>query len=194
MSRMFGRMALMAVAGSVLLLAPLAASSPIEDAPARFVAAAVNMNRGVAGTVDIVVNRWSSDADQDRLTNLMSGKDPQKLLDALQGMPRMGYLRTPGSIGWDIHFARHMPATDGGERIFLVTDRRMSFREVANRHRSVDYPFTVIEINLQPSGHGDGKITVATKISGDKNGRVVTLENYEISPVLLTKVTRERVS
>ena len=191
MPRMFGRMALMAVAGSVLLLAPLAASSPIENAPARFVAAAVNMNRGVAGTVDIVVNRWSSDADQDRLTNLMSGKEPQKLLDALQAMPRMGYLRTPGSIGWDIHFARRMPAKDGGERIFLVTDRHMSFREVANRHRSVDYPFTVIEINLKPGGHGDGKITVATKITGDKHGKVVVLENYEISPVLLTKVTRE---
>jgi hypothetical protein len=187
-------MALMAVAGSVLLLAPLAASSPVEDAPARFVAAAVNMNRGVAGTVDIVVNRWSSDADQDRLMKLMFAKGPEKLLDALQGMPRMGYLRTAGSIGWDIHFARHVPVKDGGERILLVTDRRMSFREVANRHRSVDYPFTVIEINLQAGGEGDGKMTVATRISGDKNGKVVTLENYEIQPVLLTKVTRERVS
>jgi hypothetical protein len=194
MPRMFGRMTLMAVAGSVLLLAPLAASPQIEDAPARFVAAAVNMNRGVAGTLDIVVNRWSSDADKDRLMNVMFAKGPDQLLDAVQEMPRMGYLRTPGSIGWDIHFARHEPAKDGGERILLVTDRRMSFREVANRHRSVDYPFTVIEINLQPSGQGDGKITVATKITGDKDGKVVTLENYEISPVLLTKVTRERMS
>jgi hypothetical protein len=189
---MFGRMALMAVAGSVLLLAPLAASPQIEDTPARFTAAAVNMNRGVAGTLDIAVHRWSSDADRDRLMAVMFDKGPERLLGELQGMPRMGYLRTPGSIGWDIHFARHLPAKDGGERIVLVTDRRMSFREVANRHRSVDYPFTVIDINLQPSGEGDGKMTVATKITGDRNGNIVVLENYEISPVLLTKVTRER--
>ena len=191
MPRMFGRMALMAVAGSVLLLAPLAASPQIEDTPARFAAAAVNMNRGVAGTLEIIVNRWSSDADRDRLMQVMFDKGPQRLLGALQDLPRMGYLRTPGHIGWDIQFARHMPAKDGGERIVLVTDRHMSFREIANRHRSVDYPFTVIELNLQPNGKGDGKMTVATKITGDRNGNVVTLENYEISPVLLTKVTRE---
>ena len=194
MPRMFGRIALTVVAGSVLLLAPLAASPQIEDTPARFVAAAVNMNRGVAGTLDIVVNRWSSDADRDRLTSVMFDQGPERLLEALQRMPRMGYLRTPNSIGWDIHFAQHMPAKDGGERIMLITDRRMSFREVANRHRSFDYPFTVIEINLQPGGEGDGKMTVATKISGDRNGNVMTLENYDIQPVLLTKVTRERVS
>ena len=190
MPRVFGRLALTVVAGSVLLFAPLAASPQVEDAPARFTAAAVNMNRGVAGTVDIVVNRWSSDADCDRLMNVMFDKGPGRLLDALQRMPRMGYLRTPGSIGWDIQFARHMPAKDGGERIILVTDRRMSFREVANRHRSVDYPFTVIELLVQPNGDGDGKITVATKISADKHSNVVVLENYEIQPVLLTKVTR----
>ena len=84
-----------------------------------------------------------------------------------------------------------MPSKDGGERIVLVTDRHMSFREVANRHRSVDYPFTVIDINMQPSGEGEGKMTVATKITGDRNGNIVVLENYEIQPVLLTKVTRE---
>jgi hypothetical protein len=65
---------------------------------------------------------------------------------------------------------------------------------VANRHRSVDYPFTVIELNVQKSGDGDGKISVATRIIPDKGGRIVTLENYDIQPVLLTKVTRERVS
>jgi hypothetical protein len=70
----------------------------------------------------------------------------------------------------------------------------MGFREVANRPRSVDYPFTVIELKVEKSGQGDGTITVATRIIPDKSGRMVTLENYDIQPVLLTKVTRERVS
>ena len=194
MPRMSVRKALMVVAGSVLLLAPLAASTQIENTPARFAAAAVNMNRGVAGTVEIVVNRWSSDADRDRLMTVMFDKGPEKLLDALQRLPRMGYIRTPGSIGWDIQFARQMPADDGGERVLLVTDRRMSFWEVANRPRSVDYPFTVIELRLQPDGKGDGQISVATRIIPNKGSKMVTFENYEIQPVLLTSVTRERVS
>lgn len=194
MSRKSGSLALVVVAGMFLLFTPLAASPQIEDAPARFAAFAVNMNRGDAGSVDIIINRWSSDADRDRLVSVMFDKGSERLLEALQRMPRMGYIRTPGRIGWDIHFARHLPAKDGGERIVLVTDRHMGFREVANRHRSVDYPFTVIELNMQKSGDGDGKISVATRIIPDKGGRIVTLENYDIQPVLLTKVTRVRVS
>jgi len=192
--RTFRSKAMLVVAGTLLLFAPLAASPQIEDAPARFAAFAVNMNRGSAGSVELVINRWSSDADRDRLMSVMFDKGQERLLQELQKMPRMGYIRTPGSIGWDIHFAAHVPAKDGGERIVLVTDRHMGFREVANRNRTVDYPFTIIELNLPKSGDGDGKITVATRIIPDSGGRIVTLENYDIQPVLLTKVTRERVS
>jgi len=194
MARMFGRKLLMVVAGTFLVFAPLAAAPPIDDSPARFVATAVDMNRGAAGTVEFIVNRWSSEADRDRLMAVMFDKGPGKLLDALQGMPRIGFIRTPGSIGWDIRFARHIPDADGGERVLLVTDRRMGFREVANRHRTVDYPFTVIELRMQQSGEGEGKVSVATRIIPDKMNNLVTLENYEIQPVMLTSVKRERVS
>lgn len=194
MPRMFGRMTSMVIAALVLLLAPLAASPQIEDTPARFTAAAVDMNRGAAGTLEFVVNRWSSDADRDRLMEVMFNKGPEKLLSALQDMPRMGYIRRPGSIGWDIRFARHMVAPDGGERIILVTDRRMGFREIAHRHRTADYPFTVIEMRLQKNGEGEGKVSVATRIIADKTNKVVTLENYDIQPVMLTKVTRESLT
>lgn len=194
MARMFGREIVMVVAGSFLLLAPLAAAPQVDDSPARFVATAVDMNRGAAGTVEFIVNRWSSEADRDRLMAVMFDKGPEKLLDALQEMPRIGFIRTPGSIGWDIRFARHIPDADGGERVLLVTDRRMGFREVANRHRTVDYPFTVIELRMQKSGEGEGKVSVATRIIPDKKNNLVTLENYEIQPVMLTSVKRERVS
>ena len=194
MPRMFGRKVVMVIAGSVFMFAPLAASPQIEDRPARFVAAAVNMNRGTAGTVELVVNRWSSEADRHRLETVMFDQGQEKLLAELQRMPRMGYIRTPGNIGWDIRFAWHAPSTDGGEKVVLVTDRPMGFREVANRHRTVDYPFTVVELELKKSGEGDGTITVATRILPAKGSNVIVLENYDIQPVLLTKVTRERVS
>ena len=118
----------------------------------------------------------------------------QKLLDEVRDLPRMGYIRTPGRIGWDIRFARHVADPDGGERIILVTDRHMSFREAAFRPRSFDYPFTVIELRLTKEGDGEGKMTLATRIFGDSDKRVVTLENYDIQPVMLTKVTRESVT
>ena len=76
----------------------------------------------------------------------------------------------------------------------LVTDRRIGFWEASNRPRSIDYPFTVIELHLNPDGEGEGKISVATKITADKENQIVTLENYATQPVLLQSVKRERTS
>ena len=173
-------------------LVALAVSAQTMGSPERFTAAAINMNRGAAGNIEIVVNRWSSDADRDRLMSALLDKGPDKLLDVQQEMPRMGYFRTPDSIGWDIHFARHMATAEGGERVTLVTDRRIGFWEAANQARTLDYPFTVIELRLNRYGEGEGKMSLATKIVPDKEHNTVTLENWDVQPVQLTKVTRER--
>jgi hypothetical protein len=162
--------------------------------PERYTAAAINMNRGAAGNIEIVVNRWSTDAERDKLMSVMLEKGPEKLLDTLQDLPRMGYFRTPDRVGWDIHFARKTAGKDGGEHVTLVTDRRISFWESVNQPRSIDYPFTVVELHLNRDGEGEGKMSIATKIIADKENRIVTLENYDTQPVMLNNVRREKVS
>jgi hypothetical protein len=199
MPRLPRRMAPLSFALVALLSAESAFRNPQSailsaQTPERFTAAAINMNRGAAGTIEIVVNRWSTDGERDRLMSVMMEKGPDKLLDALQGMPRIGYFRTPNSIGWDLHFARKMPGADGGERVVLVTDRRIEFWEAANQPRSIDYPFTVIELRLNADGEGEGKMSLATKIIADKEANIVTLENFDLQPVMLSHVKHERAS
>jgi hypothetical protein len=187
---------LVGVAGAIAAAAAISAVSSAQTmgSPERYTAAAINMNRSAAGSIEMVVNRWSSDKDRDRLMSVLMDKGADKLLDVLQDMPRMGYFRAPGNLGWDIHFARKLPLPDGGERVVLVTDRRIGFWEAANQPRSIDYPFTVIELRLNRDGEGEGKMSLATKIIPDKENNIVTLENYETQPVLLTNVKREKVS
>ena len=43
-------------------------------------------------------------------------------------------------------------------------------------------------------GEGEGKMSLATKITEDKDKHIITLENYDIQPVLLQSVRRERAS
>ena len=176
------------------LVALFTVSHPSAQTTERFTAAAINMNRGVASNIDIVINRYSTEGERDRLMAVMLERGPEKLLDTLQSLPRVGYFRTPDSIGWDIHFARKMPGTDGGERITLITDRRIGFWEASRQPRSFDYPFTVIELRLNRDGEGEGKMSVATKIIPDKENNIVTLENYGTQPVLLTNIKREKLS
>src|SRR5690349_20720364 len=144
MPRPLRTVALSLVTTAVLALVVFAhpATGQTNGRPERFTANAINMNRGAAGNVEIVVNRWSTDAQRSTLMTALLEKGPEKLLDKLQDMPRMGYIRTPDSIGWDIHFARTTPQPEGGERVVLVTDRRISFWEEARQPRSIDYPFT----------------------------------------------------
>jgi hypothetical protein len=194
MPGLFRRWAVPGLALVAVTAISISSSAQTMGTPERFNANAVNMNRGASGNIEIVVNRWSSDKDRDRLMSVLLEKGADKLLDVLQDLPRMGYFRSPSSVGWDIHFARRMPLPDGGERVVLVTDRRIGFWEASHQPRSIDYPFTVIELRLNADGEGEGKISVATKIIPDKENNIVTLENYDTQPVLLKNVKRERLS
>jgi hypothetical protein len=144
-----------------------------------------------ATTVEIDVNRWSSDAERDRLLNVLMEQGSEKLLDALQKNPKVGYIRTPNSIGYDLHFARKTPLPDGGERVVLATDRYITYFEAINRPRSIDYPFTVIELHINANGEGEGKMSLATKVIPDKESKTIVLEDYGTQPVLLQSVKRE---
>ena len=162
--------------------------------PERFTAMAVNMDRGRSATVEIVVNRWSSDAERTGLVETALDKGTDKLLSTLQKMPRVGYIRTPESVGWDLHYAHHVALPDGGEQIVIATDRPIGFREASRQPRSIDYPFTVIEMHVNADGEGQGTMSVATKVIADKDKQTITLENFATTPVLLQSVKRQRES
>ena len=181
MPRPFRSITFAVAAISSAALLTLAASAQTMGTPERYTGIRDQHQQRRAGNIDITVNRWSTDKQRDTLMSVMMSKGPEKLLDALQDMPRDGPLRRARQSGWDIHFARKVPLPDGGERVVLVTDRRIGFWEAANQPRSIDYPFTVIELRLNRDGDGEGKMSIATKMIDDKEQNMITLENYQTS-------------
>jgi len=169
-----------------------AAGPPLE----RLEATTVNMSnvgRPGADRIEIVIERWSSEHDRDALISTLKDKGSDALLSALQKLPRVGYIRRAGggSIGWDLHFARERKLEDGGRQIVVATDRPMSFWEAANRPRSADYDFTLADIRFDGDGKGVGKLTVAAKISVNKDG-AIEIENFATEPVRLSDVRSSR--
>lgn len=163
-----------------------------QNAKEEFTAWAINME-GVPGrsttTVDITIERWSTDAERQLLIDALKEKGQDGLLRALQKLPRVGRMRTPDSIGYDLHYARQNPLDEGGRQIVIATDRPIGFWEARNRPRSIDYPFTVIELRLNKDGVGEGKMLPGTKIYIDRKNNLV-LENYGTQPVRLTEVKK----
>lgn len=142
-----------------------------------------------AGTIDITIERWTTDEERQLLANVLIEKGADALRSALEKIkPRAGYINTSGSLGWDVHYARETPYGDGARRIVIGTDRPMSFWELRNQPRSADYEFLLMEIRLNKNGQGEGKMATAAKISYNEVSRTIEIENYGIEPVRLTKV------
>jgi len=170
-------------------LAPAVVESRQQE---KFTGFAINTNSGPStATVDFTVTRWSTDAERAQLLAIIKeNKDPtDKLLRALQKLPKVGYIRTPDRLAWDLHYARQSPLDEGGRQIVLATDRPIGFWEARNQPRSYDYPFTIVQVHRDRNDTGSGKILAGTKIYIDKKNNLV-LENFAQQPVRFNEIKR----
>ncbi len=195
------RHSLLVPAFVAMLLAP--ADAPLAQGNEKLEISAFAINMGTtptarnAMTVDITVDSWSTPEERDELITVMLEKGPNDLLRALQKKSKKGYFRIPGWLGPDPHelrmghsinYAWQVPLEDGGRRITLITDRYIGFQEARSSARSMDYPFTLIQIQVDAKGEGLGKFAVATKIEFDKKNKRIELENWSSEPVRLNEV------
>ena len=135
-----------------------------------------------------MIYRWSTDAERDRLADALLEKGADGLLrDAAEdGRHRPHQQRWAASASRSASRARSRSAR-GGRRIVIGTDRQISFLEMREQPRTVDYPFVIIDIRLDASGKGEGKLMPLAKITADRD-HIVEIENYASEPVRLTSV------
>jgi hypothetical protein len=186
---------------AVLLLAPATVPVRAQGERLEIDAFAINMSNiatGANARVDIRIDSWSTAEEREALIVTMLEKGSNALLKALQKSSVKGRFRIPTarppdphhlSLGLDIRYAWQVPLPDGGKRIVLAMDRYIGFAEARNQPRSVDYPFTLLQIHVNSEGKGEGKMAVATKISFDKEKKQIELENYASEPVRLNNLT-----
>jgi len=172
-------------------------SEPTKKDPLRFRAQLRTQGSSptAQGVMQIEIERWTTDAERKSLLSLVSetgNKDGQKkLMRALQDVkPRTGYLRLPNSPGWDMRYAYKAVQPDGTIQIVLGTDRPISTAAYLNSAQSLDYPYTIIEMRMQPDGaKGEGRMLAQAGITS-KNGRM-ELENYGNELIALSDITTQ---
>ena len=178
-----------ALAAGLAIAAPAAQSNMAR--PEKFSAFAVDISNlapaARTSPVDITINRWSTDSERDRLLAALRGKGQDGLLAELQKLPKVGSINTPGSISYELRFARQRPEAEGGRMVFLMTDRYIGGWEAANRPRTIDYPFMLIQLKLDREGRGEGSASIYTKITETRGG-TIELENFANQPVMLKDV------
>jgi len=195
----FAAMAAAALVVPLLAQQPAPREVPTKKDPVRFTAFNVSMQTGTAGVTDIVIERWTADAERQSLLDVLAGakwgeEGQAKLLKALQKVdPRVGFIRTPNSLGWDLKYAWESVLPDGTRQIVIGTDKRVSTMAAMSGGRAMDYPFTIIEMRFPPNdpkNKGTGKMLVASSLIV-KDGKL-QLENYGQEPVRLTEITEKQ--
>lgn len=174
---------------AALLSVHLAAQSPGK--PERFTALAIPPSIGPpVSQVDIIVERWSTEAERDQLLTAIRESKTKGALDVLRKLPRVASFGATGFIGYPARFAWKEKGEDGIERITIITDRNISFGEAVNQPRSVEYPITYIDLRLKPNGEGEGDAYVAAQLAFDRFRKSIIVENYDFQSVKLTALKR----
>jgi hypothetical protein len=179
--------------GLAVLAADASTTAQSNAQPEEFTATAIANDNLGAGLDRVImrVTRWSSEAERGRLARTLMTQGSAMLLDELRDMKSVGTIRTPDSLGYDLRYAHQEPGEDGGRRVVIATDRPMSFWEAANRPRVSDYPFTVIQMQLDKNGEGKGTLSYFTKIIA--RGNTIELENFTTSPVVLSNIETRKI-
>jgi hypothetical protein len=188
----------------------LAAAMPgvsAQNAVEEFTAFAINTNsrirmpgdsrpaRATTAQLTFRIERWSTDAERDSLLAIIKGESNvvrmnQALLREVQRMPRIGTIRESNTLAWDLKFARQNKLDEGGRQIILGTDRPIGFWEARNQPRTIDYPFTILQFNLNKDNQGEGKMLADTQISINTKTNEIELEHFDIQPVRLNQIRR----
>jgi hypothetical protein len=174
-----------------LLFAAIVLGAHPHAVTSRFRALAVNMtgqNTGASSRVDIEVDRWSSDADRDRLAIVGESDGATAVVELLQRGERLGFVRTAGQVGNDITFARDIAGPDGSHHVLIVLARSVSAGEITRNSSTQDYPFTVIDLRVPASGSGVGTMTVGAKVRFRRGSDQIETEKYSGGTIELREV------
>ena len=101
---------------------------------------------------------------------------------------KRGTIQIGNGLGHDIN-AVWVSEDEEGRKITILFERWLNFGELRRGARSVDYPFTYIELFVDDKGKGDGTMIPAARIRY-KKGKTIEVENFGIYPAKLTNVKR----
>ena len=174
--------------------APRGTSGATLDLPIRITGNAISAGgfRNPFGTarIEIHLDRLSAPGLRDQLLQRLK-EGHGELLEGLRKAPSVGTIRFNTELAWDLRYASVQPGPENSVRVYLATDRPMSFAELWNQPQYADYPITLIDLELSSGRKGKGTMIMAARVSADNSGRFVHVENYGSSPIQLNDLEAE---
>ncbi|HEX8266797.1 MAG TPA: hypothetical protein VF596_15455 [Pyrinomonadaceae bacterium] len=141
------------------------------------------------------LNGRTSDEQSRQYLNVLKNRGQSNALEAIRDND-LGSFSIGNNLARTLNVVRES-TVDGQRRIFIVFERWTQFAEHRFGTRSLDYPFGVIELYIDPrTGKGEGTYIAAARIRFDDDTKTkqqtVEIENFATYPARLTNVTVSR--
>ena len=171
----------------------LMASEAAQSRPEAYVATASIKTAGgasVSAPVTIAVTDWTSDADRQRLGDVLKKGGDAALLKQLGATKTVGTV-TLGKSRFDAKYAHAMTSSEG-RIITIVTTTPMFFvgAGAPDAKPKGGHDFGVVTIEINEAGVGRGTLTPAATVRMSDSGAIV-VEDYSAELVTLPDVKKK---
>ncbi len=180
-----------------VLLAPSPAQAKKKEIIESYTANVMVMDSpGQANSSILTMNIYGWTSDEDRETVLDAIKEAtdnprnrstRGVSTTLRKLGKAGFLFLMGEQGWPIRYAREFE-TSSGRQVILGLERPVTFSEVYTGSQAQDFDVTVIVLNLDSSGNGEGIASVGTELVWNEAEDKIGVTNFSSQPVKLTSV------
>lgn len=155
---------------------------------------AAGLRRGSSGSgsafFTLTINNYTPEGEVAGILNALEKGGQDGLIKAL-GNEKRGTLQIGSRLGRDVQ-AVWVTQTEEGRKLSALSKRWQGFGELRRGARSLDYPFTYIEIFIEDDGgNGDGTLIPAARVRS-RGGNNIEIENFGIYPARLTNIKVRR--
>lgn len=125
------------------------------------------------------INRTSTEADTERYLAALQRGGQDDLLNVMKNED-LGNFSLGGRVGRTVNFIR-VEDIEGRKRILAVFERWLEFAELRGGYRSLNYPFSYLELFVDPvTGKAEGTYFAAARIRA--KGSDIEVEDFATFP------------
>ena len=137
----------------------------------------------------LTINGYTPETEVLRLTDILKRQGQDEFWKAVDKGKR-GTIQLGSGLSRDLN-AVWVTQTEDGRKISAISERWLGFGELRRGARSVDYPFTYIELYVEEDGKVEGSLFPAARVRF-KGEKTIEVENFGIYPARLTNIKQRR--